>query len=93
MTFFNIIAGYGILINIIGFLSMKLDKEKARRHKWRIPEKTLFMIAIIGGSLGSILGMQIFRHKTKHAVFVIGMPFILMVQIVLIWVISSKIIA
>lgn len=93
MTFFNIIVGYGILINIIGFLSMKLDKEKARRHKWRIPEKTLFTIAIIGGSLGSILGMQLFRHKTKHAAFVIGMPLILMVQIALIWLISSKIMA
>ena len=74
---------YLIFINLLAFLLMGLDKAKARRHRWRIPEKTLFLSAIIGGSIGAILGMQIFRHKTKHASFRIGMPCILLVQLAL----------
>ena len=72
---------YLIFINLLAFLLMGLDKAKARRHKWRIPEKTLFLSAIIGGSIGAILGMQVFRHKTKHASFRIGMPCILIAQL------------
>ncbi len=75
---------YLCIINLIGFLAMFLDKQKAKRGKWRIPEKTLFLLAIIGGSLGTTLGMNIFRHKTKHWYFKFGMPFILIVQIVLV---------
>jgi uncharacterized membrane protein YsdA (DUF1294 family) len=71
-------------MNLIGFFAMFLDKQKAKRGKWRIPEKTLFLLAIIGGSLGTTLGMNIFRHKTKHWYFKFGMPFILIVQIVLV---------
>ena len=80
----ELLAIYLILINICGFCSMWLDKRKAVRHKWRIPEKTLFLFAILGGSPGSILGMHIFRHKTKHWYFVFGMPAILVIQIILI---------
>ena len=72
------------VINLIGFFAMFLDKQKAKRGKWRIPEKTLFLLAIIGGSLGTTLGMHVFRHKTKHWYFKFGMPMILIVQIVLI---------
>ena len=72
------------IINLVGFFSMFLDKQKAKRGKWRIPEKTLFLLAIIGGSLGTTLGMHVFRHKTKHWYFKFGMPMILIVQIVLI---------
>ena len=72
------------IINLIGFFAMFLDKQKAKRGKWRIPEKTLFLLAIIGGSLGTILGMHVFRHKTKHWYFKFGMPMILIIQIVLI---------
>ena len=71
------------IINLIGFFSMFLDKQKAKRGKWRIPEKTLFLLAIIGGSLGTTLGMHMFRHKTKHWYFKFGMPFIMTVQIIL----------
>ena len=63
---------------------MFLDKQKAKRGKWRIPEKTLFLLAVIGGSLGTTLGMHMFRHKTKHWYFKFGMPMILIVQIILI---------
>ena len=72
------------VINLIGFFAMFLDKQKAKRGKWRIPEKTLFWLAVIGGSLGTTLGMHVFRHKTKHWYFKFGMPMILIVQIVLI---------
>ena len=74
---------YLLIINLIGFFSMFLDKQKAKRNKWRIPEKTLFLIALIGGSLGATLGMYTFRHKTKHWYFKFGMPLILVVQLVL----------
>ena len=62
---------------------MLIDKRKAIRHRWRIPEKTLFLTAAIGGSVGSILGMYTFRHKTKHLQFTLGMPAILIVQLIL----------
>lgn len=71
---------YLVVMNIIGFAIMGIDKSKAKRGAWRIPEKTLFLIAILGGSIGSILGMKQFRHKTKHKTFTIGMPVILLVQ-------------
>jgi len=62
---------------------MGVDKIKAKRRKWRIPEATLFLVALIGGSIGSIVGMYIFRHKTKHMSFVIGMPLILVLQMII----------
>lgn len=75
------IAAYLLAINIVGFFSMYLDKRKARKRMWRIPEATLFLIALIGGSIGSIAGMYLFRHKTRHWYFVYGMPVILLLQI------------
>lgn len=72
---------YLIIANIAGLAVMYMDKRKAVRHQWRIPEKTLFLISILGGSVGTWGGMYLFRHKTKHWYFVIGMPLILAVQI------------
>ena len=77
----ELFAGYVLIMTIVGFLSMYIDKKKAIKHQWRIPEKTLFLIAILGGSIGSNLGMAVCRHKTKHWYFVIGMPAILILQI------------
>ena len=74
---------YLLLINLLAFALMGVDKSRARRHKWRIPEKTLFLSALLGGSIGSIVGMQVFRHKTKHWYFKYGMPAILVVQVLL----------
>lgn len=62
---------------------MGIDKLKAKKRGFRIPEATLFLIAVIGGSIGSILGMYLFRHKTRHRSFIIGMPVILAVQIII----------
>jgi uncharacterized membrane protein YsdA (DUF1294 family) len=77
------ICGYFIVMNVIGLFVMGIDKEKAKRHAWRIPEKTLFLVSLLGGSAGTWLGMYLFRHKTKHWYFVIGMPAILIVQVVI----------
>ena len=77
----TILTIYLIFMNLLAFLLMGLDKSKARRNQWRIPEKTLFLSAILGGSIGAILGMQVFRHKTKHASFWIGMPCIPIAQL------------
>ena len=75
-----LIVAYFIVMNITGLLVMYLDKHKARKHKWRIPEKTLFIVSLLGGSIGTWSGMYIFRHKTKHWYFVVGMPLILILQ-------------
>ena len=72
---------YLVIMNIVGIIAMGVDKHKAKVHAWRIPEKSLFLISILGGSVGTWAGMYIFRHKTKHWYFVIGMPLILMIQI------------
>ena len=77
-----ILIAYLIAINLLGLILMGVDKVKAKRRKWRIPEATLFLVAVIGGSIGSIAGMYIFRHKTKHMHFVIGMPVILALQLI-----------
>ncbi len=68
-------------INLLALLLMGLDKSYARRSKWRIPEKVLFLSAVLGGSLGAIAGMYLFRHKTKHLRFVLGLPIILLLQL------------
>ena len=79
----KILGIYLLIINAIGFILMLVDKIKARKNLWRIPEKVLFLSAILGGSIGSLLGMYVFRHKTKHFSFILGMPLILAIQIVL----------
>ena len=73
---------YLATVNLFGLIIMGVDKSRAKRRKWRIPEATLFLVAIIGGSIGSIAGMYLFRHKTKHWYFVAGMPVILVLQII-----------
>lgn len=80
----NYLLAYLTVVNIISFSLMGLDKKKAARQKYRIPEKQLFIWVIIGGSLGGVLGMQIFRHKTKHPQFKYGFPLILLVHLLLI---------
>ena len=74
---------YLIGINVLTFLFYGIDKRKARKKKWRIPENTLILLAAVGGSIGALLGMYVFRHKTKHGKFTLGIPAILIVQVVL----------
>ncbi len=73
---------YLLIINVIGFLIMFIDKRKAEKGKWRIPEKTLFIITALGGGIGTITGMYTFRHKTKKPQFTIGLPFITILEII-----------
>ena len=69
-----IAVGYLVILSFAGLISMGMDKRRAIRNKWRISERTLLLIAFIGGGIGSFLGMRIFRHKTKHRKFVILLP-------------------
>ncbi len=82
-TWMKAVSFYGVLINLIGFWLMGIDKYKARKHQWRVSEKTLFLTALLFGSLGTWAGMYVFRHKTKHWYFVVGMPLILIVQVII----------
>jgi uncharacterized membrane protein YsdA (DUF1294 family) len=76
---------YLVVINLIGFVIMFIDKKRAIKKKYRIPEKNLFLVALIGGSLGTTLGMEMFRHKTRHWYFKWGMPLLLIIQLILAW--------
>ena len=78
----KILLVYLVIINAVGFILMLTDKIKAKKNLWRIPEATLFLVAAVGGSIGSILGMQLLRHKTRHLKFSLGLPLILAVQMV-----------
>ena len=79
----TILQTYLILINACSFLLMLADKQKARRRTWRIPENTLIGVSLLGGSIGAIAGMYLFRHKTRHPKFTIGLPLIFAVQVFL----------
>lgn len=72
---------YLLLINALAFVLMLVDKRKARNNLWRISERTLMLTAALGGSVGALIGMYLFRHKTKHPKFTVGIPAILVVQI------------
>ena len=71
---------YLAAVNVVTFTVYGIDKRKARRGAWRVPEKTLFLLPLLGGSVGALLGMKVFRHKTKHWYFVWGIPIILLAQ-------------
>lgn len=74
-------------INLLTFIVYGADKHRARKGKWRVPEKTLFLLPLLGGSIGALLGMRVFHHKTKHWYFVWGIPAILLAQIALaVWI-------
>ena len=76
---------YLLIMNAAGAVSMLMDKRKAKKKLWRIPEATLLGIAALGGSVGSLIGMYAFRHKTKHIKFTLGIPAILIAQLILAW--------
>ena len=79
----TIVLIYLTSINLVSFVTMGIDKQRAVKHAFRVPESTLFLYAILGGSIGSIIGMHLFRHKTRHWYFLYGMPFILVIQLIL----------
>lgn len=80
-----------VLINLIAFAMFGMDKKRAKKGQWRISEKGLFLAALLGGSIGAIMGMQLFRHKTKHWYFRFGIPLILLLQIGLaVWLLRGE---
>lgn len=81
---------YLFLLNLVGFVMMGVDKRKARLEKWRLPERNFFLVALLGGSLGCWLGMQRFHHKTLHRMFTVGMPLILLLQVLCLLVAYGK---
>lgn len=83
MNAITLLVIYFFIINIVGFAVMGIDKKRAIKQNWRIPEATLFLVALIGGSLGSTIGMRFFHHKTRHWYFVYGMPAILILQVII----------
>ncbi|MFG6384850.1 MAG: DUF1294 domain-containing protein [Lachnospiraceae bacterium] len=80
---------YLIVVNFLGFFLMGLDKWKAKNKKWRVSEKTFFGVSLCGGSIGTWLGMYVFHHKTRHWYFVIGIPFILLLQAIIGYLLTS----
>lgn len=79
---YETILNWGLLfMNIIGFILMGVDKQKAKRHKYRIPEQTLWLLAIIGGAPAMTIAMRFFHHKTKHLNFKLGFPLLAIIQI------------
>lgn len=81
---------YFVIINVLGFFAMGIDKLKAKKGSWRIPEDTLFMFTLLGGGFGTTAGIYVFRHKTKKKKFTIGMPLILALEIILVMYLCVK---
>ena len=84
---------YLLIINAAGFLLMLVDKWKAKKNRWRVRESTLLIVAVLGGSIGSLAGMYLFRHKTQHLKFTLGIPLILAAQcfvVVLVMALGAK---
>lgn len=79
--FWQILSYYLIAVNVLAFVLMGIDKRRAKKNAWRIPEKTLFLPAIFGGALGGVAGMRLFRHKTRHWYFQYGFPLLLLLQL------------
>ncbi len=79
----QVVLYYLLTVNVIAFLMYGLDKLKAKINQWRIPESTLLLLAVVGGSVGAWAGMQVWRHKTQHVKFKYGVPVIFIVQIFL----------
>lgn len=86
----KLLIAYLVVLNLTGLFVMWSDKRRARKKQWRIPEKMLFLVSLLGGSAGTWGGMYLFHHKTKHWYFVLGMPLILVLQIVTGWYLWSK---
>ena len=81
---------YLLLINAAAFVLMLADKVKARNNLWRIPERVLMLSAALGGSIGTLAGMYLFRHKTRHPKFTLGIPALLIVQLILVFFIFAR---
>ena len=89
----KLLSFYLLIINALGFLLMLVDKWKAKKNRWRVRESTLLLVAALGGSIGSLAGIYLFRHKTQHLKFTLGIPLILAAQcfvVVLVMALGAK---
>ena len=89
ITSTNLLYIYVIIINVVTFFIYGLDKSKAKARQWRIPEAQLIFLAVIGGSVGALAGMKVFHHKTRKPKFKIGVPMILIIQLIIIYFLFS----
>ena len=87
---FTVLCIYLVVVNLAAFLLYGSDKRRAKRGRWRISERNLFLAAILGGSIGALAGMRVFRHKTRHWYFRFGIPLILVLQVLLVWTVYTK---
>lgn len=85
-----LLLGWVVVVSLAAFCLMGVDKRRARRKAWRVPERSFFLLALLGGAPGAIAGMWVFHHKTRHWYFKLGLPFILLVQAVLLAVLFSR---
>ena len=85
----KLVLYYLLIINAAGFLLMLVDKWKAKKNRWRVRESTLLIVAALGGSIGSLAGMYLFRHKTQHLKFTLGIPLILAAQCLIVVVLMA----
>ena len=86
----TVLCIYLVVVNLAAFLLYGSDKRRAKRGRWRISERNLFLAAILGGSIGALAGMRVFRHKTRHWYFRFGIPLILVLQVLLVWAVYTK---
>ena len=84
MNFQHLVILFFLTVNVLAFFAMGVDKSRARRRAWRLSERTFFMLALLGGTPGSLLGMRVFHHKTRHAAFAVGFPILLLLQLTLV---------
>ncbi len=85
VDFYSLLAAYLIIINILSLLMFGYDKLKAKKNGWRIPESRFFILGLLGGAVGIYTGMRIFRHKTKHMLFIVGIPLLVVLNLVIIY--------
>lgn len=85
LSFQGVSILYFVIVTLVGFMIMGIDKHKAKRNRWRIPEKVLMLAAAIGGSIGVLFGMHVWHHKTQKPLFNIGVPIIIVVQLLLLY--------
>lgn len=93
MNYIYILIGYIIIINIISFFIMLYDKKQALYHNFRISEKTIFIVSLLLGGIGTYVGMYVFRHKTKHLKFTIGIPIVIILNIISVFYIFNYLIS
>lgn len=93
IDFYSLLAAYLVIINILSVLMFGYDKLKAKKNGWRIPESRFLVLGLLGGAVGIYIGMRIFRHKTKHMLFIVGIPLLMVLNLVIIYYLIRSLLA